>query len=77
MIPVSLTGFTGYFLFIIPMFPLRILLVSLGILSLAISASVLNQIQEADIDKRWKEPRYRPLPSRKIKPQHACIIFLF
>ena len=46
MLPVSLTGFTGYFVFD-PHFTIRLLMVTLGILIVAISASVLNQIQEA------------------------------
>ena len=45
MIPVSLTGFTGYFVFD-PHLSAKIFFTTLGILLLAISASVLNQIQE-------------------------------
>ena len=51
MIPVSLTGFTGYFIFD-PHLSLNIILVTTGILLLAISASVLNQIQEAGLDRK-------------------------
>ncbi len=76
MIPVSLTGFTGFFIYN-PFVSVKILLVSLGILLLGISASVLNQIQEIGIDNKMERTRYRPLPSRKIKPQHALLFFLF
>lgn len=75
MIPVSLTGFTGFFIYK-PVLSSRILLVSLGILLLGISASVLNQIQEADPDSRMERTQNRPIPSQRIKRQHA-LIFLF
>jgi len=45
MIPVSLTGFTGFFIFD-PHISIEIIFVTFGILLMAISASVLNQIQE-------------------------------
>ena len=48
MIPVSLTGFTGFFIFD-PHFSAKIVFVSLGILLMAVASSVLNQIQEAEI----------------------------
>ena len=51
MIPVSLTGFTGYFIFD-PRISVKIIIVSFGILLLAISASVLNQIQEVELDRK-------------------------
>jgi protoheme IX farnesyltransferase len=75
MIPVSLTGFTGFFIYN-PAVPVKILLVSLGILFLGISASVLNQIQEISIDNKMERTRYRPLPSQRIKPQHALLFFI-
>jgi len=75
MIPVSLTGFTGYFIFD-PNLSLKIVLISVGILLLAISASVLNQIQEVDLDSKMGRTQNRPLPSRRIKPQHALLFFL-
>ena len=74
MIPVSLTGFTGYFIYK-PQISVNIFLVTTGILLLAISASVLNQIQEVDIDSRMNRTHDRPLPSGKISIQHALIFF--
>ena len=74
MIPVSLTGFTGYFMFD-PQLTLKIVLVSIGILFLAISASVLNQIQEVGLDRNMNRTQDRPLPSGKIISQHALIYF--
>jgi heme o synthase len=76
MIPVSLTGFTGYFIFD-PHFSSRIALVTLGILLQAISASVLNQIQEVELDSRMNRTHNRPLPAQKIKVQNALIFFFF
>jgi heme o synthase len=75
MLPVSLTGFTGYFIFD-PHFSLKILLVSFGILLMAISASVLNQIQEEGLDSKMIRTRDRPLPAHKIKLLHSIIFFL-
>ena len=66
MIPVSLTGFTGYFIFN-PHLSLNILLVSTGILLMAISASVLNQIQEVELDRKMKRTHDRPIPAGRIK----------
>jgi protoheme IX farnesyltransferase len=74
MIPVSLTGFTGFFIFD-PQLSLRIILVSTGILFLGISASVLNQIQETDIDYRMKRTQKRPLPAKLISIPHAFVFF--
>jgi len=75
MIPVSLTGFTGFFLFDPHISP-KIFLISAGILLLSISASVLNQIQEKDIDARMNRTRNRPLPTGKINTSKAVIFFL-
>jgi len=75
MIPVSLTGFTGYFIYDTN-YSSKLLLVSLGILLLAISATVLNQIQEVDLDKKMNRTHNRPIPGQKIKIQQAFIFFL-
>jgi len=75
MIPVSLTGFTGFFIFD-PHFSVKIVLVSLGILLLAIAASVLNQVQEAEIDSKMKRTHDRPIPAGKITIGNAIIFFL-
>lgn len=75
MIPVSLTGFTGYFSFD-PHLSENIIFTSFGILLMAISASVLNQIQEVELDSKMNRTRFRPLPATRIKLQHATIFFL-
>jgi heme o synthase len=75
MIPVSLTGFTGYFIYNPHISP-GIILVTTAILLLAISASVLNQIQEVDIDTRMSRTQLRPLPSGNVSTRHAWIFFL-
>jgi protoheme IX farnesyltransferase len=75
MIPVSLTGFTGYFIFN-PHITAKILLISVGILMLSVAASVLNQIQESEIDIKMNRTKERPVPSGKIKIKHAIIYFL-
>jgi len=74
MIPVSFTGFTGYFIFD-PQIGTSIIMVTLGILLLAISASILNQLQEVDIDRRMDRTHNRPLPAGKIKAQNALLFF--
>lgn len=76
MIPVSLTGFTGYFLFSPEISP-GILLSSLGILMVAISASVLNQIQETDLDAKMNRTMDRPLPARYLTIRSAFLYFVF
>jgi protoheme IX farnesyltransferase len=75
MIPVSLTGFTGYFIFDTRI-SLKLLLISLGILLLAISASVLNQIQESELDSKMNRTHDRPIPAGKIKQVPAFLFFL-
>jgi heme o synthase len=75
MIPVSLTGFTGYFIFD-PHLSLNIFLATIGILMLAISATVLNQIQEADLDRKMARTQKRPIPAEKIQPFQAILFFL-
>ena len=76
MIPVSLTGFTGYFIFD-PHLSVKIFIIALGILLLAISASVLNQIQEVELDSKMNRTQNRPIPSGKIKFKHAVLFFFF
>jgi heme o synthase len=75
MVPVSLTGFTGYFIFK-PFFSYQIILVSIGILLLAIAASALNQIQEVELDSRMDRTRNRPIPAGNINIGHAKMFFL-
>ena len=76
MLPVSLTGFTGYFIFN-PHFSKNLVLVSFGILLMAVSASALNQIQEVGLDSKMSRTYDRPIPAGRIKLNHAIIFFLF
>jgi heme o synthase len=75
MIPVSLTGFTGYFLFD-PHLSARLFITSFGILLMAISASVLNQIQEVEFDNKMIRTHHRPIPAHKISVQSAMLFFM-
>ena len=74
MIPVCLTGYTGYFAFN-PHFSPNLFLTTLGILFMAVSASVLNQMQEVEIDKKMNRTHFRPLPSQRIELKYAAIFF--
>jgi protoheme IX farnesyltransferase len=76
MIPVSLTGFTGYFIFD-PHLSFKIVLLSLGVLLMAVAASVLNQIQEVELDRKMARTHNRPIPAGNISIQHSIIFFLF
>ncbi|HEX2968033.1 MAG TPA: protoheme IX farnesyltransferase [Bacteroidales bacterium] len=75
MIPVSLTAFAGYFLFS-PHITLNLLFLTSGILFIAVSASVLNQIQEAGYDKKMERTRNRPLPAGNLSPKDALSFFI-
>ena len=75
MLPVSLTGFTGYFIFN-SHFSINLVLVSLGILLLAVSASTLNQVQEVSLDSKMKRTLDRPIPAGRIKMINAIIFSL-
>ncbi len=74
MLPVSLTGFAGYFIYD-PHISVDILLVTAGIFLMAVAASVLNQIQEKNIDPKMSRTSGRPLPARRITTGQASIIF--
>lgn len=74
MLPVSFTGFLGYFLYN-PDFTGSLFLVTAGILLMGIAASVLNQFQEKDIDSMMERTRNRPLPSGRIKGSAALVLF--
>jgi len=76
MIPVSLTGFTGYFIFD-PRLTVNLFLVSTGILLMAVSASVLNQIQEAGFDSKMNRTQNRPIPAMKIGRHQALRFFMY
>ena len=75
MIPVSLTGFTGYFIFN-PHITFSLFIVSAGILLMAISASVLNQIQEASLDLKMNRTHNRPIPAMNISKLRAVLFFV-
>jgi protoheme IX farnesyltransferase len=51
----------------------NIFIVSTGILLMAISASVLNQIQEVEFDRKMNRTQNRPIPSMKIGQSHALL----
>ena len=74
MIPVSLTGFTGYFIFD-PHLSFKIVIISFGILLMAVAASVLNQIQEVELDSKMNRTHNRPIPTGKINLQQALLFF--
>jgi len=75
MLPVSLTGFTGYFIFS-PHISINLFLVSFGILFMAVSASTINQIQEVSLDSKMNRTLDRPLPAGRIRQEHAIIFSL-
>ncbi len=74
MIPVSLTGFTGFFIFN-PNVSFEIFLVTIGILLLSVAASVLNQIQEVRMDSKMPRTRNRPLPANILSRMNALLFF--
>lgn len=76
MLPVSLTGFTGYFIFS-PHFTIKLVLVTTGILLMAVSASVFNQVQEAGLDIKMKRTLDRPIPSGRIGMKYAVLFSVF
>jgi protoheme IX farnesyltransferase len=75
MIPVSLTGFTGFFVFD-PRLSANIFYITGAILLLSVAASVLNQLQETQIDIKMNRTMNRPLPLGNITKRHAIIFFL-
>jgi protoheme IX farnesyltransferase len=75
MLPVCLTGFTGFFMFD-SHFSANLLLTSFGILLMAVSASTMNQIQEMELDRKMNRTHDRPLPAGRINIKQAIIFFL-
>jgi heme o synthase len=75
MLPVSLTGFTGYFIFN-SHFTIKLILVSFGILLMAVAASAFNQIQEVALDSKMERTLDRPIPAGRITLAHALIFSL-
>jgi protoheme IX farnesyltransferase len=59
-----------------PHLTFNLLIVSTGILFMAISASVLNQIQEAELDMKMNRTHNRPIPAMKISMPRAMFFFL-
>jgi protoheme IX farnesyltransferase len=74
MIPVSLTGFTGFFAFD-PHFSVNLFLATLGILFMAVAASVLNQLQEVSFDIKMQRTSNRPLPAQRLTKRKASAYF--
>ena len=72
ILPVSLTAFTGFFLHDAQP-GIEILLVTVGVFFLGISASALNQVQEMQIDALMQRTRNRPLPSKRISRENALV----
>ena len=75
MIPVSLSAFTGFFLFS-PSFDLRSIMVALGVLMQGLAASALNQVQEIELDAIMDRTKKRPLPTGKAKRSEALLYSL-
>lgn len=76
IIPVSLTAFTGFFLFK-PGIDLNIILVTLGVFLQGMAASSLNQVQERMIDAKMSRTMDRPIPTGRISKLHATLFAIF
>jgi protoheme IX farnesyltransferase len=74
-LPVSLTGFLGYFMAKASL-DLHALYTVLGIFLLALGSGALNQIQERHIDARMKRTSRRPLPSGDISLGSAIVFVI-
>lgn len=74
-LPVSLTGFLGYFMARASL-DLSALYVVFGIFLLALGSGGLNQIQERHTDARMKRTSRRPLPSGDISLQSAIVFVI-
>ena len=74
-IPVSLTGFLGYFMARPSIDPDAIFAV-LGIFLLSSGSAALNQIQERHTDALMKRTANRPLPSGSISLKAACVFVI-
>lgn len=72
-VPVSLTGFLGYFLYR-PALDSGAVLATSGIFLLAMASSAINQIQERRTDALMKRTRKRPIPAGLITLPHAVFI---
>ncbi len=79
ILPVSLTAFTGFILYT-PIFSPPVFLITLGVLCMAASASIINQIQERGIDAIMERTEKRPIPSGRVSLRIAwtlSFVFLF
>lgn len=76
VLPVSLTAFTGYFLFN-PEINLNIFLISFGVFLQGTAASGLNQLQEKLIDSKMERTKRRPIPTGTINPTQALLFVFF
>jgi len=72
ILPVSLTAFTGYFLYT-PEFNAAILAVTAGVFLMGMAASTLNQIQELKQDSLMPRTQKRPLVTGKISVSSALL----
>jgi heme o synthase len=71
-IPVSLTGFLGYFM-ARPTIDLNAVYTVFGILFLSLGSAALNQVQERHTDAKMKRTAERPLPSGRITLKQAIV----
>lgn len=51
-------------------------ILAMGVLFLAAGAAALNQYQERAFDKLMPRTRLRPLPTKRVKPEHALVFSL-
>lgn len=72
-VPVALTTATGYILGK-GVLDSGIIMPTLGIFLLASGASVLNQVQEKDMDVRMQRTFHRPIPSGRVTVKAALVI---
>jgi len=72
-LPVALTGFVGYFLYI-PVIDRNLLLVVSGIFFLSMGASAINQVQERKTDAVMQRTAGRPIPAGIIPVTHAILL---
>lgn len=71
-IPVALTGFLGYFLYL-PRLDLHAVYTILGIYFLSMGSSAINQIQERNTDALMKRTSSRPIPAGIITVFRAAL----
>ncbi len=71
-VPVTLTGFLGYFLYR-PALDRGAVFTMLGILTLSMGSSALNQIQERHTDALMPRTSRRPLPSGTLSLSRATL----